>query len=128
MKNSRGFTLVEVIVVAIIVAVLAAAAIGFYIHYTRDAKRSVCDNMAESLATFCAACRSAEGLISPALPQTGLAEGTVIRCSMVQGEPEKGAWIVPSGLECDISGDMNNGGDAVVRNVGIPSIFGTRTW
>jgi prepilin-type N-terminal cleavage/methylation domain-containing protein len=55
-KNEQGFTLVEVIVVAVIVAVLAAVAIPLYNGYIRDSRNNVCQNNAASIAsTFTAA-------------------------------------------------------------------------
>lgn len=38
MKNIKGFTLVEVLVVAVIIGVLAAVGIPSYINYVRDAE------------------------------------------------------------------------------------------
>lgn len=50
-KNQKGFTLVEVIVVAVIVAVLAAVAIPLYMGYIRDSRVNVCQNTAASIAS-----------------------------------------------------------------------------
>jgi prepilin-type N-terminal cleavage/methylation domain-containing protein len=50
-KNEQGFTLVEVIVVAVIVAVLAAVAIPLYNGYIRDSRVNVCQNNAASIAS-----------------------------------------------------------------------------
>jgi type IV pilus assembly protein PilA len=49
-KNEQGFTLVEVIVVAVIVAVLAAVAIPLYNGYIRDSRTNVCQNTAGECA------------------------------------------------------------------------------
>jgi len=51
LKNKKGFTLVEVIVVAVIVAVLAAVAIPLYMGYIRDSRMNVCQNNAASIAS-----------------------------------------------------------------------------
>lgn len=50
-KSQKGFTLVEVIVVAVIVAVLAAVAIPLYMGYIRDSRANVCQNTAASIAS-----------------------------------------------------------------------------
>lgn len=53
MKNNYGFTLVEVIVVAVIMAVLAAVAIPMYNSYVKSAKtdaaRTTCELMAAAM-------------------------------------------------------------------------------
>lgn len=54
-NNKKGFTLVEVIVVAVIVAVLAAVAIPLYRGYLLSSRTNVCTNVAGSMATFCIA-------------------------------------------------------------------------
>ncbi len=54
-KNQKGFTLVEVIVVAVIVAVLAAVAIPLYNGYIADSRMDVAENIAGSAASACGA-------------------------------------------------------------------------
>lgn len=49
-KNESGFTLVEVIVVAAIVAILAAIGIPLYNGYIRDARQNTVDGLAETAA------------------------------------------------------------------------------
>jgi len=51
-NNNKGFTLVEVIVVAVIVLVLAAVAIPLYNGYVKSSRESVVENAAGSIATF----------------------------------------------------------------------------
>jgi len=50
MRN-KGFTLIEVLVVAVIVAVLAAVAIPAYMNYVKDSKGQVIENIAATVAT-----------------------------------------------------------------------------
>lgn len=50
--NNKGFTLVEVIVVAVIVAVLALVAIQLYTGYIEEARRNTAENLAGSASNF----------------------------------------------------------------------------
>jgi prepilin-type N-terminal cleavage/methylation domain-containing protein len=67
MKNRKGFTLVEVIVVAVIVAVLAIVAGLLYTGYINDARQNTVDNIAETAATAANAFWRKTGQ----LPETG---------------------------------------------------------
>ncbi|MBN1576484.1 MAG: prepilin-type N-terminal cleavage/methylation domain-containing protein [Chitinispirillaceae bacterium] len=51
-RNEKGFTLVEVIVVAVIVAVLALVGIQLYQGYAIEARRNTAENLAASAAGF----------------------------------------------------------------------------
>lgn len=50
MRKKNGFTLIEVIVVAVIVAVLAAVAIPLYNGYIHDTRQDVVNNLAQTAA------------------------------------------------------------------------------
>ena len=50
--NKKGFTLVEVIVVAVIVAVLALVGIQLYQGYVVESRRNTAENLAASAAAF----------------------------------------------------------------------------
>jgi len=50
LKNNKGFTLVEVIVVAVIVLILAAVAIPLYNGYIDDSRQASVENVAGALA------------------------------------------------------------------------------
>ena len=65
LKNQKGFTLVEVIVVAVIVAVLAAVAIPLYMGYIRDSRIDVGNNVGGTLASAAGA-TTQQGLTVPA--------------------------------------------------------------
>jgi prepilin-type N-terminal cleavage/methylation domain-containing protein len=51
-RKQKGFTLVEVIVVAVIVAVLALVGIQLYQGYATEARRNTAENLAASAAAF----------------------------------------------------------------------------
>ena len=51
-KKEKGFTLVEVIVVAVIVAVLALVGIQLYQGYATEARRNTAENLAASAASY----------------------------------------------------------------------------
>jgi len=63
-KFQQGFTLVEVIVVAIIVAALAAVAIPLYLNYVNSSRVNAASNASGSIASFCGACKNAAGTTS----------------------------------------------------------------
>ena len=63
-RKEKGFTLVEVIVVAVIVAVLAAVAIPLYMGYIRDSRINVANNVAGSVASACGATRQQDTTIA----------------------------------------------------------------
>ena len=51
LRNSKGFTLVELMVVVIIVLVLAGIAVPVYIHYIQEGKKSEAYAIIDSIAT-----------------------------------------------------------------------------
>jgi type IV pilus assembly protein PilE len=60
--NTKGFTLVEVIVVAVIVAVLALVAIQLYQGYVKESRQNTAENLAASAAGFLQAAVNANGV------------------------------------------------------------------
>jgi prepilin-type N-terminal cleavage/methylation domain-containing protein len=63
-KSQRGFTLVEVIVVAIIVAALAGVAIPMYNNYVTTSRSNAAANAAGSVASWLGQCLSQQGAVS----------------------------------------------------------------
>lgn len=65
LKSNKGFTLVEVIVVAVIVAVLALVSIQLYQGYITEARINNAENLAASAATFLQAALNSEATVDP---------------------------------------------------------------
>ena len=61
-NNRKGFTLVEVIVVAVIVAVLALVGIQLYQGYVIESQRNTAENLAASAASFLQTVVNSRGL------------------------------------------------------------------
>jgi prepilin-type N-terminal cleavage/methylation domain-containing protein len=62
-KNNKGFTLVEVIVVAVIVLILAAVAIPLYNGYIRSSRASTASSVAGTITNAIGACLQQENTI-----------------------------------------------------------------
>jgi prepilin-type N-terminal cleavage/methylation domain-containing protein len=106
---SRGFTLVEVVVVAVIVSVLAGVAIGVYIAYVDAGQETSANNLAASLATFCASCRTTGGMPDDS---GELQSGSLITCA--SGSMGDLGWEVPPGYIVRIDFPGSGGGIGVV--------------
>jgi prepilin-type N-terminal cleavage/methylation domain-containing protein len=63
-NNRKGFTLVEVIVVAVIVAVLALVGIQLYQGYVTESNRNMAENLAGSAAQFLMTIENTNGATS----------------------------------------------------------------
>jgi len=70
-KKRSGFTLVEVIVVAVIVLVLSAVAIPMYNAYVRQARRDTANNLAETTAAAANAMWRRMGAAAETAPPAG---------------------------------------------------------
>jgi type IV pilus assembly protein PilA len=103
-KNQQGFTLVEVIVVAIIVAALAAVAIPLYNGYVSSSRNNAAANAAGSIASFMGACINQGGNATGIAEATAVAGPFTITCA---GTPAPAAQTptitVPAGVTITIS-------------------------
>jgi type IV pilus assembly protein PilA len=105
MKNEKGFTLVEVIVVAVIVAVLAAVAIPLYLGYIESSKVNMANNTASSAATYLGAARNS----SAAGPFASLAAGGTWTYTPT-GAATAVVWTCPSKTAITVTGTITAGG------------------
>jgi prepilin-type N-terminal cleavage/methylation domain-containing protein len=100
LKSQRGFTLVEVIVVAVIVAILAGVSVPLYLGYINNSRENSAANAAGSAASFAAACVNTGKSISllSGTPITGEADGSKkIWCGTVD-DAASPALIVPTDI------------------------------
>jgi type IV pilus assembly protein PilA len=104
-KNEKGFTLVEVIVVAVIVAVLAAVAIPLYIGYINDANMNSATNCAGAAASFLAAGRNCQ--TNSAMP-TNFSAGAQWNINTPTGQVVN--YTIPDGVTLNVSGSWAAGG------------------
>jgi len=112
--NSDGFTLVEVIVVAVIVAALAATAIPLYLNHVNDSRNSAAANAAGSVASFCGACENVGGAIA----DQNIAGGGVVNCDVNPSTIQVPAdvTIVIDGAANTVTGNHVDGGVAQVAS------------
>ena len=75
MKNTRGFTLIELMIVVAIVGILAAIAIPAYTDYTIRAKVSEALAFSAAAKTTISEYYASEGEMPPSLESAGLATG-----------------------------------------------------
>jgi prepilin-type N-terminal cleavage/methylation domain-containing protein len=78
LKHSKGFSLIEAIVTAVIMAILAAVAIPMYAGYIRDQQITTVNNLAETAAAAANAhlrrtgVDPTEGIVTPNTPPLNL--------------------------------------------------------
>jgi len=78
LKNNKGFTLVEVIVVAVIVLILAAVAIPLYNGYVRDSREAVLENAAGATASAFGAAFSTGVQLSDVTGNNSVGPSTIV--------------------------------------------------
>lgn len=101
--NQKGFTLVEVIVVAIIVAALAAVSIPLYNNYVATSKRNAAANAAGSVASFMGACMNQSGSVSGATASSPVAGPATLACAYGKSAADTTKISVPDGITVTVS-------------------------
>ncbi|MDR2972994.1 MAG: prepilin-type N-terminal cleavage/methylation domain-containing protein [Bacteroidales bacterium] len=129
-KNNKGFTLVEVIVVAVIVLILAAVAIPLYNGYIRDSRQSTVSNAAVAIANGLGAMRQSYGDAATYNLSGGSPAVTVNRTLYMgrTGETSLNSLVIPQGLTVVIDGNATAGGSVVVSHGQSASVSHTAFW
>ncbi len=103
--NKKGFTLVEVIVVAVIVAVLALVGIQLYQGYVEDARLNTANNLGASAAGYLTTERNRGATdITVGIGLTG-----DINVTLPAGITPT-TFTIPADATLDITGDVTAGG------------------
>lgn len=110
--NQRGFTLVEVIVVAIIVAALAAVAIPMYTSYVNTSRQNAAANAAGSIASFMGACVSQNGTATWSAGSNETVSTDSLTCDATT---PKAVMHVPAGFIIKIS-NLTGSGKVTARH------------
>ena len=102
-QKQRGFTLVEVIVVAVIVAAMAAVAVPLYLAYIDNSRLNAATNAAGSVASFLGACRNSSGapdiLANPGDVAGGATSATITCVITGSTAAQPPALIIPANIE-----------------------------
>jgi prepilin-type N-terminal cleavage/methylation domain-containing protein len=112
-KSQRGFTLVEVIVVAIIVAALAGVAIPMYNNYVTTSRSNAAANAAGSVASWLGQCLSQQGAVGgiTTTQTTGAAPITITCAATINGVPNTqiSTMALPPKIKFTITNLTSNG-------------------
>ncbi len=99
----QGFTLVEVIVVAVIVAILAVSGIQLYIGYVTDARKQVIEGIASNAATYLNTALNLDASVTNPSIATPLTNSS--KWVTYMGGGDSSVFTPPSGITIIIVGD-----------------------
>lgn len=97
-KMKKGFTLVEVLVVAVIIAILAAVGVPLYMNYVKDARKGVAENAAGEAANLYNTCR--------AIGKTPTTDARQVSCSTLSGQTSSYKADTTVTLDWSVSGEV----------------------
>ena len=113
LKSNKGFTLVEVIVVAVIVMVLAAVAIPLYNGYVQDSRTAALSNTAGAIAGTLGSAAQMGILSGTGTPATATAAGKIaFTGTSPMGNPITTEVLIPKGMKASIVA-VTGGGTAI---------------
>lgn len=92
----KGFTLVEVIVVAVIVAALAGVAVPVYLGYVSSSRANAATNAAGAVASFLGSCRNSGGTCAFTQGSAPAAPGDILTCAGVPGATNPITITIPT--------------------------------
>jgi prepilin-type N-terminal cleavage/methylation domain-containing protein len=114
-RSRQGFTLVEVIVVAVIVAILSAVAVPLYLGYINSAKVSTANANAGACATYLTSARNS-GATAVTNFGASMASGAILSYTPEGGEAV--TFTIPDSTTIAATGDVAAGGTLIATYKG----------
>lgn len=103
MRNEKGFTLIELVMVIVLLGILAAVAIPRFASLQAEARTAAVNGMAGGLRSSVALARAKYMVVGVMTNVTVDMDGTLVACAAVTGIPTGAAAGIGSAIQ-DISG------------------------
>lgn len=99
MGNQKGFTLIELVVVIVVLGILAAFAVPRFINVTQDARIASVDACAGSLRAAVSLARAQYMVAGDTTATTVTMDGTAVACAAATGIPTGAAAGIGTALQ-----------------------------